>query len=217
MKFFAEINKKYDYDYLTPFWLHRSLILEKALEILHETIIVGDSFNMVGNTRKYLKHIKIYEMLCHGFDKTKSILEWGGGVGMMCNIVMRKFKNIQTYIIIDIPIMIYIQKYYFALKKIPVNIINEKCKDIVPGINLVSLPFIEDIEFASDMFLSTWAISESGQKSLQYASARRLFNCKHLLIAHNKHELNDFPDSPLYGITDCLKVEIDENNEYIFR
>ena len=217
MKFFEEINKKYNYDYLTPFWLHRSLILEKSLEILHETVIVGDTFSMVGSKKKYFNHIKNYNMLCHGFSKSQSILEWGGGLGIMANIILKKYKHIMTYVIIDIPIMIYIQSRYFTLKKLPVHVVTENCKYIKPGINLVSLPFIEDINFEPDMFLSTWAISESGKKSLQYASEHRLFDCKHLLIAHNKHELADFPDSPLYGVTDCLKVAIDENNEYIFR
>lgn len=217
MKFFTEINKKYSYDYLTTFWLHKSIVLEKALQILYDTVIIGDTVEMIGNIKKYLKHLKEYNLLCHGFKKAISILEWGGGLGMMCNIIMKKYKNIQTYVIIDIPIMIYIQRCYFALKKIPIYIVKDNRTDIKPGINLVSLSFIKKLKFNPDMFLSTWAISESGKKSLQYAYKHRFFNCEYLLIAHNRHRLEDFPDSPLYGIKNCLKIKIDEDNEYIFR
>ena len=172
---------------------------------------------MIGNTKKYLQHIKTYNAWCDGLKKSESVIEWGGGLGRMADIIKRKYKNIKTYIIIDIPIMSYIQYRYFTFKKIPVNIITSFAMPITQGINLVSLPYIEIIKLYPDMFISTWAISESGKKSLEYCSRKRLFDCKHLLIAHNKHEQKEFPDSPLYGIINCIKQDIDEDNQYIFK
>jgi len=217
MKLFTYLNKKFDPKLLTPFWKKRSKALEKALKILHETIIIGDTFEMVANTKKYLQHIKNYNMLSEGFQKSKMVIEWGGGLGRMAEIIKRKYQNINTYIMVDIPIMTYLQARYFASKKIKVNVITSPKHPIYQGINLVALPFLGNINHYPDMFISTWGISESGFGSLEYASEHRFFDCKYLLIAHNKFELEEFPDSPLYGIVNCLKVEIDEDNEYIIR
>lgn len=217
MKLFHKLNIPFDKTYLLPYWQKKTNQLNEAIEILFQTIVLGDTFNLFANKKKYFTHIKKYCANFDGLKKSKIAIEWGGGLGVMAHIITNKFKNIEKYIIIDTPVMVYLQILYFKINKIKFNILTNDFLSIKDGINLVALPFIDHIELYPDMFISTWGVSESGKKSLLFCSLRRYFDCKYLLIAHSKYDQKDFPYSSLCGIVDCQRVSIDDNNGYIFR
>jgi len=52
-------------------------------------------------------------------------------------------------------------------------------------INLVSLPFLDTLNTMSpDLFVSTFALSESSQYAQEFVVSRNWFNAKHLLLAY---------------------------------
>lgn len=157
----------------------------------------------------------------------KVIIEWGGGYGNMAYLIKEFFAKRGTYIIIDIPIMIYLQFHYFISGDIKhfvgyknLNVINNDNLKIKKGkINLLSLPFLETMELDCDLFISTWALSESGKKSIDYIIGNNFFNARHILMGLETTRTDQFPYSQ--KLIDVLKptcqmINIDIISPYQF-
>ncbi len=142
------------------------------------------------NSIHHLNHLVLFE------EKTGCILsnitnivEWGGGYGNMAKIFLKINPNV-TYSIIDLPIFIFIQAIYlssiFGREKI--NVITEINKKIKNNcINLITLneELLKSIDFYQpDIFISTWALSESNDFSQNFIEKLDYFKSKYLLLAH---------------------------------
>ena len=100
--------------------------------------------------------------------------------------IYKRFSKKITYIIIDIPIFTCLQWLYLSsifgeknvnlIKNISDNIENEK-------INLIPVVFIENYNLNGDLFISTWALSESNEYSQELVIKKNWFNAPHLLLA----------------------------------
>ncbi len=151
-------------------------------------------YKSAGNSIHHLYHIAkfILETRTKLADM-KTIVEVGGGFGNMAKI-WKKISPDCTYIIIDIPIFSYIQSVF--LKTIfgidAVNMFTPKNTKVRSGkINLIPLDrnlikaFV-DQKVGVDLFLSTWALSESNKTMQDYIKSLSYFDAKYLLLAYQK-------------------------------
>lgn len=123
-----------------------------------------------------------------GISEISVVTEWGGGYGGLADVIYKYSPNI-TYNIIDIPISSTIQWLYLTsvFGEESVNLINEKNKNIQTGkINLIPIGFASDVstKLNCDLFISSWALSESDEKSQEFVLKTKLFSSSHGVIIY---------------------------------
>lgn len=176
---------------------------KKLREILKEDY-VGDPLLL--NYRYLTSHTAIHHLhhLVKFLSVTKSrlenldtIVEWGGGYGSLIRI-MKRLNPKATYIIIDTPLFSCLQWLYlgtiFGEKGVNL-LLSPKDKIKKNQINLLSLPFLKYHEIKADLFISTWALSESSKYSQDYVLKKNWFNAKHLLLAYQDNPAGLFNPS----------------------
>jgi hypothetical protein len=120
------------------------------------------------------------------FEKIENVVEWGGGYGNMAKI-FRRLRPTSTYCIIDTPIFSTLQWLYLStvLGVENVNLLRRSDDVIQSGkVNVVPLCFVDQLQLRADLFLSTWALSESSSVAQDYVISRRWFEADHLLLAY---------------------------------
>lgn len=191
-------------------WLRKELfflkkkINERELKSILEEDYAGDplllnSFYLTSHTA--IHHL-YYFMRFITVTKTKlknlnTIIEWGGGYGSLARL-LRKLNPGVTYVIIDTPLFSCLQWLYLStiFGEKEVNILLDPKSEIEKGrINLVALPFLENIEINADLFVSTWALSESSEYSQDYVLRKNWFDAEHLLLAYQDNPTGLFNPS----------------------
>ncbi len=171
----------------------------QAREILREYNIGKPLLNDLeyitsGNNIHHLYHlVKFFKETKTNASDHNMVVEVGGGYGNMAKIY-KKLNIKSTYVIIDIPIFSYIQALY--LKTIhgrdSVHIVNNDNLTIRKGlINIVPLDkkiltSLGDVLVNVDLFISTWALSESNSAMQNYIKEQDYFKAKYLLLAYQK-------------------------------
>ncbi|MDD5589096.1 MAG: hypothetical protein PHP92_03530 [Candidatus Nanoarchaeia archaeon] len=223
-KIFDKINLPFDEEYLTPTWKELKWRLEEAFSFdginnfldypLVQRIMTARNAPYIKQEKEYLKSfLPLPEILddttihhLYHIEKYKeninidllycNIIEWGGGYGDLCKTIRTLYNSSSTYILIDIPIMTYLQ-FYFLSNKMgykKLNIINDDNLNIKKGkINLIALPFLDKMRLECDLFISTWAITESGKKSIDFVLNNNCFNAEHLLLGYETTRTDQFP------------------------
>lgn len=123
-----------------------------------------------------------------GCDPTtiETIVDWGGGYGSMARMFNRLTSKPYTYIIVDTPLLTCVQWLYLStiLGAERLHILRNADDVIKKGkINLVPLCLLEGLDIRCDLFISTWALSESSAAAQDYVAGRNWFDTKHLLLA----------------------------------
>ncbi len=155
-------------------------------------------YNTSHNSIHHLYHIARYE------EETgasllgkKNIIEWGGGYGNLAKIFLRLNPYLCTYTIIDTPLFISLQYAYLAsiLGVENINLISNKRDKIDEGkINLLPLGYISERELSCDIFISTWALSESSKYAQDYVSQHKFFSARQILLAY-QDSCSDLPNA----------------------
>jgi putative sugar O-methyltransferase len=177
------LNKKYSKEKL-------KIILKE--EKIGQPFISNQEFNTSANNIHLLNHLtKFKEKINFDFKDSKNIIEWGAGYGSMIKILFRMNSNI-TYTLIDLPIFSFIQAVYlsniFGKEKINL-IINDNQAIAENKINIIPVnkKILSKINHPNyDVFISTWALSESNEYSQNFVQNSNYFNSKYLLIAHQE-------------------------------
>ena len=93
-----------------------------------------------------------------------------------------------TYVIIDIPVSIKIQYYYLATVYGSENVnIFEDSNQIQAGkINLVRLSELENFNCKCDIFISSWAISESNKNSQDFVLNKNFYDAPYTVLFHQE-------------------------------
>lgn len=180
------------------------------------------------NTIHHLSHLANFsEETQTDLSKSKQVVEWGGGYGNLARIFLKINPGV-TYVIIDIPVFSFIQAVYlssiFGDEKI--HLITKPGEKLVAGkINILPLDrkIIENLNFGkTDIFVSTWALSESSADAQKFVESSSFFNATDLLIAHQEKS-EDTPYSEdivnymkKYHIIYHQKIPYLKNNYYLF-
>jgi len=183
-------------------------ISKDKLKFLLQEDYVGDPFLL--NSTYLTSHNSIHHLyhFIRFLDKTKynlsqinTIVEWGGGYGNMAKIFKRLKCTPSTYVIIDTPLFSSIQWLYLAtiLGEESVNLLQNP-KDAIHAekINLIPVYFVNRHKINADLFISTWALSESSKYSQDYVVTHEWFNAKYILLAYQDNR-NDLPDAERVG------------------
>jgi len=180
-------------------------------------LIINSTYLTSHNSIHHLYHLtKFLKITKSTLDEINTVVEWGGGYGNLARIFKRLNLATHTYIIIDTPLFSSLQWLYLTtiLGEENVNLL-QNSKDIVrPGkINLLPICFLDDHQISADLFISTWALSESSSFSHDYVVEREWFKSKHLLLAYHKSTADYLPSSDrigiLAGLSGALIEEID--------
>lgn len=177
--------------------IKKQLGSNRAKSILREhstgSPILNDfEFATSGNSIHHLYHIAKFEKETGiQLSKINSIIELGGGYGNFAKLV-RKMNPEITYTIIDIPIFSYIQLVYlrtiFGHKA--VSLFNPSTGIVKGSINIIPFNEPDVINLQSitttDLFVSTWALSESNKLTQDLIEKLNFFDSKHLLLAYQK-------------------------------
>lgn len=115
------------------------------------------------------------------------IIEWGGGYGSLAKIHRRIHGGKPTQIIVDLPILSILQWMYLGAVFGPgeVRLATPGDATIARGkITLVPLGIVDRVPAECELFVSTWALSESSPLAQDYVIRRRWFGARHLLLAY---------------------------------
>ena len=155
----------------------------------------------------------------------KTIIEWGGGYGGLCNVFYKHYGfDESTYIIIDIPVSIKIQYYYLATIYGSENInIFEDNNQIQSGkINLVRLSELENLNCKCDIFISSWAISESNKNSQDFVLKKYFYDALYTILFHQEksktHPYAEYLSEIMkdkYEVIDSDNVPVFNNQHYL--
>jgi len=207
---------------------------DTALQLLHENntgkpILNDIQYRTSGNSIHHLYHLtKFGKETGVDVSSLSSVLEFGGGYGNAAHI-FKKINPGATYTIVDIPIFSYIQFVYLSTVLGTDQVVMfDQTNQIIEGkINIVPLHkgYIDKLNGAldkPDLFISTWALSETNEATQQMVRSANYFNCTHLLLAYQKandmfafaQDIEKLPDdySPIYQ----AETEYLGNNFYLF-
>ena len=213
------IQKKFIYEYLGK---------KHAKEILLEynlgrPLLNDFEYTTSGNNIHHLYHLlKFFKETKTKSPDINKVIEVGGGYGNMAKI-FKKINSESTYVIIDIPIFSYIQAVY--LKTIygrdAVHIVHANRPIIKNGlINIIPLDkkilvSIKDILIDVDLFISTWALSESNEAMQNYIKNADFFKAKYLLIAYQKMNNSFVYSENVKNIGGNYEMVFNEETEYV--
>lgn len=120
------------------------------------------------------------------FGEINSVIEWGGGYGNLARLFHVAFQPSCTYIIIDLPLVSCIQWLYLGavLGEQHIHLLEGPGDVIIMGkINLISIGFLKNLSLYADLFISTFALTESSPLALEYVIAQNWFNSRSMLLA----------------------------------
>ncbi len=171
---------------------------KKTCKDVLEEDAVGEPLIM---NKKYLTSHNRVNMLYHlaRFQKTtgkkisnfNSIVEWGSGYGGLVAIIKRlRSPKPLTYVCIDTPLILCLQWLYLGSIFGPKNVVvlfKPNDKIVKNKINLIPVSLLKKISFKTELFISTWALSESSKKSHETVAAVKWFGAKHILIGYQKN------------------------------
>lgn len=180
---------KTELDFLEKNYTKNELGKYLSEEAIGMPILMNKKYVTSHNSIRHLYHLaRFLSKTAADIGSLKTVVEWGGGYGNFAKIFCRVNKN-TTYIIIDTPLFSCIQWLYLSvvLGRDKVNFLKREEGLIIRGmINIVPLGFVEKVNIKPDLFVSTWALSESSEFSQDYVLAKNFFESKHLLISYQK-------------------------------
>lgn len=174
-------------------FLKKRIDEKKLKEVLEEDyvgepLLLNSSYLTSHTAIHHLYHlVKFLTATKTRLENLNTIIEWGGGYGGLIRVLKKLKVSKATYIVIDTPLFSCLQWLYlstiFGEKEVNL-LLNPKDSIKKDKINLVSLPLLKDVKIDADLFISTWAISESSKYSQDYVVKSKWFGAKHILLAY---------------------------------
>lgn len=169
-------------------------ILLAENEVGGQEIVRRGSLATSGNTIHHLHHIVRYcDATGDDLSGTTSILEWGGGFGSMARLFRRILPGV-TYTIVDVGGLILLQWLYLSsvLGRRAIHLVGEGARSLPGKVNLVPLASADLLSGPVDLFVSTWAISESSKACQDWLLDRNVFDAPHFLMGRQETS-EEFP------------------------
>lgn len=122
-------------------------------------------------------------------DEADCIIEWGAGYGSLARLTARIRGRIGTYIIVDTPLISCLQWIYlstiFGTDQVRFHLPDTE-SEVQPGLfNLIPLSSVDRMRIKGDVFISTWALSESSIEAQDFVVDQDWFDADHLLLAYD--------------------------------
>lgn len=185
---------------------------------------VRDYTNSSANTIHHLYSFAVYRgQSGKNISDFTNVVEWGGGYGNMAKLYKR-INPSGTYTIIDTPLFSTIQWLYLSsIMPEKVHILKTKKDKIISGkINILPLKFLVDTPVRSDLFISTWGLSESSKFAQDYVVKNDWFGATSFLIGFQdstndlKHASRLGNIAQKHGAT-LVDIDFIPNNHYAIK
>jgi hypothetical protein len=143
------------------------------------------------NTIHHAYHFARFLELCEtDLAQIRSVIEWGGGYGNQAAI-FRRMNPGSTYVIIDSPLLAAFQSLYLKSVFGPddVHLVTGPTAGVEEGvINVLPVTLVEDLagSLQAQLFVSTWALSESSVEAQDFVVDQGWFGADHLLLAYQQ-------------------------------
>jgi len=163
-------------------------------------LIMNSKYLTSHNSIHHLHHLAYFkEKTGCNFKQINTVVEWGGGYGNLAKIYKRFVDKKTTYIIFDVPLFSCVQWLYLStvFDEKNINLLQHPTDTIQDGkINLIPVIFRDSHrDIKADLFISTWALSESGRDAQDHVVEDcNWYNSKHLLLAYSNNS-KAIPDS----------------------
>ncbi len=177
--------QKYEIDFLT-FGLsekNRKILFSHNYDTDFGNLQKLPPFDVSANTLGHLFYIgKILE----GCDisKIKTIVEFGGGYGNLARLIKQIIPQ-STLILFDLPETLAIQALFlrYTLKNVRIFVHNKIPNLFKEGaIHLLPVFFVEDLNVDTNLFISTFALSESTEFLQKVMLNKRFYNADYCYI-----------------------------------
>jgi hypothetical protein len=114
----------------------------------------------------------------------RTVMDFGGGYGLMCHVFDELVEPRPTYIMIDLPELLALQYVFLrGADSIPVTAHTEMPVRIRQcTVNLVPIQFLASSEFECDLFISTFALSETPIFLQRHVAQRGFFGADFLYL-----------------------------------
>ena len=113
-----------------------------------------------------------------------SVVELGGGFGSLARLVQVLSPN-TTYVVIDYPEALAVVYLNLRLnfRELPIVFHKSSIDNILPGaVNLVPIWLVEELRFRPDLFLSTFALSETAEELRNLFADRAFLECDRIYL-----------------------------------
>jgi len=150
--------------------IYKDLNIYSENDKIGNPILIND-INISPNTLRYIN--TLIEILTYfKFDKNEKlkVIELGVGYGGLCFVINKYFKNIESYCLIDLPIVQKFAKNY--LQKLNID----KC--------------IIDSDEETDLFISEFCLSEFDDDGLYEFYDKYLIKSKNIYLHMNLHDID---------------------------
>ncbi|MGO9058375.1 MAG: hypothetical protein ACLQU2_13480 [Candidatus Binataceae bacterium] len=158
---------------------------------------------------RYLSYRRI-----NAYDPTISrIIEFGGGFGGLASIWHRLRRRDLTYVIFDTPIMATIQWHYLSAVLGPDSVVAVTLPShpVLPGrINILPVSMLPRRDIVGDLFISTWALSESNKTAQMAVADSGWFGARGLLLAYQG-------SCAAFPYAEDLRDEVDRRGGEVFQ
>jgi hypothetical protein len=143
-----------------------------------------------GNSVHQLYHLARYQQVTGIRPRDLgSVVEWGGGYGSLARIFRKLRGGRLTYTIVDLPLSSCLQWLYLGsiFGRDAVHLLERPADRVVEGaINLVPAGLARPELVRGDLFVSTWALSESTVAAQETVVREwRSFGAERLLVAYS--------------------------------
>ncbi len=205
---------------------------ERAQQLLREDAVgepelPEDTYLTSANRAHHAYHLATYRQRTGRDPWTcDGVVEWGGGYGDMARLFRRAAPGL-TYVIVDLAPLLALQWAYLASLEgeEAVHLVTVAAPEILPGkVNLVESALVTrgGISLRPDLFLSTWAATESPPAAQAFLVAERFFGAPRLLLAYKRDASNGLLDALAQAgcdrvTVDALEAEGHRGHEYAFR
>ncbi len=155
------------------------------------------------NTVHHLYHLEQYrEQTSIDPASLDVVVEWGGGYGNLAKLFRRASEQPRTYVIVDNPFFSAVQWLYLitVLGEGSVQLVTSDQGHLEEGkINLLPTGALDVLAHTrADLFVSTWALSETTAVAQNYVADRAWFGARHFLLAYQDSS-ESFPEAARIG------------------
>ena len=141
------------------------------------------------NSAHHLYHIAQFETFRREtVEGIGTVVEFGGGYGNLARI-FRNLGHAGGYVIIDLPLFCCIQYVYLAtlFGSDAVRILSGPGEGVFDdAIRLVPISILERIRLEGDLFISTWALSESPSAAYDLTLRRNWYGAREILLGFHE-------------------------------
>jgi hypothetical protein len=158
--------------------------------------------------------------------RLQKAVEWGAGYGNQARIFRRLHGGRPTQVLMDLPIFSLLQWLYLStvFGEDEVVLADSERATIHEGlVNIVPVGLSELVGSDADLFVSTWAISETARPAQDHVIEERgWFGARHLLLAHQR-ATSAFPEAERVGLIAAAqgarveRLRVMRGSQYAFR